>query len=154
MAQVYAAHTFGVNAAYTAVSGQGYRARVEQHDQSSKDGLGARLKAAREQADYTQDGAGLQLGVKKATVSSWENGRNIPDALMLARLAKLYGTTADALLWDDSISIEAIRFAAQYDALTDKQQRAFRAMWLAYFEQSKSDQEVEQAMPATRPIAT
>lgn len=154
MPRVYAAHTLHVNAAYTRVDARDYRGRVEQHDQTRKDGLGARLKAAREQADYTQDGAGQQLGVKKATISSWENGRNIPDALMLARLAKLYGTTADALLWDDSISIEAIRFAAQYDALTDQQQRAFRAMWLAYFEQSKSDHEVEQAMPATKAITS
>lgn len=120
------------------------------HEPDQKEALGSRLAAARKLAGLTLDGVAEKLtaaGYKtgKAAVGAWEKGRNVPDSLVLRKLAKIYGTTTDALLWDDAISIEAIRFAAQFDALTDRQQRAFRAMWLAYFEQAKTDEEVDEA---------
>lgn len=120
------------------------------HEPDQKEALGSRLTAARKLAGLTLDGVAEKLtaaGYKtgKAAVGAWEKGRNVPDSLVLRKLAKIYGTTADALLWDDALSIEAIRFAAQFDALTDRQQRAFRAMWLAYFEQAKTDEEVDEA---------
>lgn len=110
------------------------------HAEDEKKSLGARLASARKLAGFTMDGAAKALTLKgykisKQGVGHWESGRNLPDALWLRRLAKLYGTTLDALVWDDALTIEAIRFAAQYDGLNDRQQRAFKAMWLAYFEQ-------------------
>lgn len=116
---------------------------MEPHGKEDKDGLGGRLKAARVSAGHTQDSAAVALGLKKATFSSWETGRNIPDSITLGRLAKLYNVTADALIWDEAISMEAIRFAVQFDNLNDRQQRAFRAMWMAYFEQAISDEEMD-----------
>lgn len=122
----------------------------DEEDLIAKRGLGGRLKAAREKADLTQDGAAAKLGLKKQTISSWENGRNVPDAITLGKLAHIYETTADALLNDDSISMEAIHFAVQFDALSDTQQRMFRTMWTAYFTQAKTDAEVEDAFKRTR----
>jgi transcriptional regulator with XRE-family HTH domain len=116
---------------------------MEPHGKEDKDGLGGRLKSARVSAGHTQDSAAAALGLKKATFSSWETGRNIPDSIMLGRLAKLYNVTADALIWDEAVSMEAIRFAVQFDNLNDRQQRAFRAMWMAYFEQAISDEEMD-----------
>lgn len=84
----------------------------------------------------------------KQGLGHWESGRNVPDAMWLRRLAKLYGTTLDALVWDDALTIEAIRFAAQYDALNDQQQRAFRAMWLAYFTETSAGGEDLPMAPA------
>lgn len=113
-------------------------------------GIGQRLKAAREQKALTQQEVATKFGVNKATVSAWETGAGSPDAVRLRRLARLYDVSADALLWDDSLTIEAMRFAAQFDALNDRQQRSFRAMWLAYFEEAASDEDVEQSMPITK----
>lgn len=126
------------------------------HSAEDKTALGQRLASARKLAGYTIESAAKALTaagypITKGGVGAWEKGRNLPDALWLRRLAKLYGTTLDSLVWDDALTMDAIRFAAQFDALTDKQQRSFRAMWLAYFEQSKTDAEVEAGMPATRP---
>jgi transcriptional regulator with XRE-family HTH domain len=97
----------------------------------------------------TQQQVGAHFDVDKGTVSAWETGRGLPDALMLRRLAKLYDVSSDALLWEDSLSPDAMKFAAQFDALSEKQRRHFKVMWLAYFEDVKSDEEVEEAMPIT-----
>lgn len=113
-------------------------------------GIGQRLKAARLAKKMTQQQVAELFDVNKATVSAWETGAGAPDALRLRRLARLYDVSADAILWDDSLTTEAMRFAAQFDALSDKQQRSFRAMWLAYFEEAISDDGVEDSMPITK----
>lgn len=87
----------------------------------------------------------------KQTVSAWESGRNLPDPLVLKRLAKLYSHSADALLWDSAPSIEAMQFAAQYDSLSEAQRRTFKAVWMAFIQQGATDNEVEKRMPATAP---
>lgn len=117
-------------------------------DEDDRKALGARLAAARKLATLTLDQVAAKLtegGYKfgKAAVGAWEVGRNVPDAIVLGRLAKMYGVTADALLWDTAITIEAIRIAAQYDALKDADQRKLRAIWLAYFTEATSDEAVE-----------
>jgi transcriptional regulator with XRE-family HTH domain len=64
-----------------------------------KQQLGLKLAEARKEAGYTQLAAAQALGLEaKQTISSWEKGRNVPDALSLWRLAKLYETTLDALV--------------------------------------------------------
>lgn len=116
--------------------------------------LGQRLAGARALVGLTLDTASKALGergypISRAALGHWEKGTNLPDALWLRRLAKLYGSTLDALVWDDAISMEAIQLAVQYDALGEKQKRHIKAMWLAYFESAKSDQEVRDSMPVT-----
>lgn len=123
------------------------------HPQEDKAALGQRLASARKLAGFTIESAAKALTTRgypitKAAVGAWEKGRNLPDALWLSRIAKLYGTTVDSLVSDDSITLDAIRFAAQYDGLTERQKRSFRALWLAYFEQSKTDAEVEEHLPS------
>lgn len=76
--------------------------------------------------------AGVQTG--KAAVSAWEKNRNVPDSLMLGRLAQLYDTTSDALLGLSSLSAESQRFAAQLDALPSRDRKRALAMWAGYFE--------------------
>ena len=117
-------------------------------DEQLRTGLGQRLAAARKARGLTQDQVAAALDTKKGTVSAWEKARGVPDALRLARLAKRYETTADLLLWDTAPTMEAIRFAVQFDALNDRQQRAFKAMWLAYFEQAASDEHVAEHLGA------
>jgi transcriptional regulator with XRE-family HTH domain len=130
---------------------RGHR-KPEPQPEDERRGLGKRIAAARTLAGFTLDTAAqalLERGypITRAAIGHWETGKNLPDALWLRRLAKLYGSTLDALVWDDAISMEAIRFAAQYDGLTEKQRRAFKAMWLAYFEQARSDADVGEHLP-------
>lgn len=57
--------------------------------------LGEALAAARTVAGLTQEKAAEILAVTKQTISSWENGRNIPSTLVLMRLCQLYKSSAD-----------------------------------------------------------
>lgn len=113
-------------------------------------GLGLRLASARKDKKLTQDDVALKFSLNKATVSAWETGRGVPDALTLRALAKLYGTSADALLWEDSLSPEAMQFAAEFDSLNEAQKRTLHAMWMAYIRESASDGEVEERMGETK----
>jgi transcriptional regulator with XRE-family HTH domain len=62
------------------------------------DTLGARLRAARQDAGLTMASASRVLGVHLQTLWRWEVGRQEPPAGIVVRLAKLYGVTTDALL--------------------------------------------------------
>lgn len=106
-----------------------------------------RLKVAREASGRTQQHVADYFGVKKGTVSAWETGKGMPDAARLRALAKLYKMSSDAILFEDSLTSEAMQIGAQFDNLSDQQQKMFRALWLAYFEQATSDEEVSKRMP-------
>ena len=73
-------------------------------DEDEKRELGIRLANARSVAGMSQPDVAKRLAdagfgqYKKAAVSAWEKGRNIPDALVLSFLANLYDTTPNALL--------------------------------------------------------
>lgn len=114
--------------------------------------FGARLKAARERQQLTQDTVARQFDTGKGTVSAWETGRGIPNALDLKKLARLYEVTSDSLLTDDPISPEALKFARQFDALSEAQRRSFRTLWIVYISEAHSDEAVEQKMPITRRV--
>lgn len=123
--------------------------QMDKHDPEDKKALGKRLASCREVKGWKQEYAAEQLGVTKAALSAWETGRNMPDALTLKKIAKAYGVSIDGILWDDSISLEALQFAAQFDGLSDKQRRLFRTLWMAYIDEALSDDGVEDRMPIT-----
>lgn len=60
--------------------------------------LGRVLRRYRQAKELTQQQVANQLGVKKATVSHYENGRNEPDITTLQRLADIYGATVNDFL--------------------------------------------------------
>lgn len=117
-------------------------------------GVGMRLAVAREAKEFTQDDIAKRFSLNKATVSAWETGRGDPGVFRLRELAKLYDLSADALLWENSLTPEAMKVAAQYDGLNEKQKRTFYAMWMAYVQESATDDEVEKGMPITRTLPT
>lgn len=125
------------------------------HSEEDRKALGKRLSAARTLKALTIEAAARQLTalgypITKQALGHWETGRNVPDALWLRRLAKLYGTTLDALVWDDSLTLEAIQLGAQFDALTEKQKSTLKAVWMAYIAESTTDADVERKMPITQ----
>lgn len=113
-------------------------------------GLGMRLASARQAKGLTQDDIAKRFSINKATVSAWETGRGDPGVFRLRELSKLYDVSADALLWEDSLTPDAMKVAAQFDGLTERQKRTFYAMWMAYVQESASDAHVEESMPATK----
>lgn len=64
----------------------------------SKTPFGTRLQQARQRAGLKQEEVARKFGVRQGTVSSWEHGEREPSADTIARLARLYGVTADWLL--------------------------------------------------------
>lgn len=113
-------------------------------------GFGMRLMAARKRKGLTQQDVADVFGVKKGTVSAWENGRGDPGVIALRKLAKLYDVSADALLWEDSLSPEAMQVAAQFDHLTETQQRAFRVAWTAFVQTAATDERVSESIKPVR----
>ena len=48
------------------------------------------LAAARVNANMTQQQAADAIGVNKSTIVSWENGKTLPNSLLLCKLSDLY----------------------------------------------------------------
>lgn len=113
-------------------------------------GVGMRLAAAREDKKMTQDNIAKRFSINKGTVSAWETGRGDPGIYRLKELAKLYDVSADALLWEDSLTRDAMKVAAQFDELNEKQKGVFYAIWEAYVRTAVTDQQVEERMPITK----
>ena len=63
--------------------------------------LGSRLKAARTEADVSQDFAAETLGVTRQSVSAWERGASSPSAIQLGQLAAMYCICAHKLLFGE-----------------------------------------------------
>lgn len=123
----------------------------ERRNDPIRQGVGLRLKAARNGKELSQQQVADRLGVKLATVSAWEKGLGDPGVYRLRELARLYGVAADAILWEDSLSPDAMKFAADFDSLTEKQRSTFRALWVAYVREAATDAQVEISMPVTKP---
>jgi putative transcriptional regulator len=61
---------------------------------------------ARKNARLTQKEVANKIGVGQTAVSFWENGKTLPRASLLAKIAELYGVTIDELLSEDSSTNE------------------------------------------------
>lgn len=61
--------------------------------------FGTRLRTAREVAGLSQDAAALELEITKGAMSAWENDKNYPQLETFMGLCRLYGCSADQLLF-------------------------------------------------------
>ncbi len=57
------------------------------------------LKYAREDLEMTQEELGYVFGVKKATISNWENGYDIIPLNKLIKFCNLYNYSLDFIVW-------------------------------------------------------
>jgi len=64
----------------------------------AREGIGKRLKNAREAKGLTQDDVANYLNVKRQTYSAYERNKSVPDALTLDKLAGLFEVSNDYLL--------------------------------------------------------
>ena len=60
--------------------------------------IGAKIKAARQNADLTQEQAAEYLGVTRQTISNWENEKTYPDIVSVVKMSSLYNVSLDHLL--------------------------------------------------------
>ena len=81
----------------------------------------ANLKKYRLAKNMTQERAAERLGVNAQTVSRWECGTTLPDALMLPEIARLYGVTVDDLFKQTAFGYEnyAQRLSSVYENSRD-----------------------------------
>lgn len=95
-----------------------------------------RLKELRKLAGYTQDKLAKALSVSRSTVAMWETSSHAPDYQTLAKLAEIFGVSADYILGIDStekkknivpvlgdvaagIPIEAVTDIVDYEEIDD-----------------------------------
>ena len=57
------------------------------------------LKAARINAEKTQEEAGNYVGKTKATIANYESYVSMPDVETAKKLAEFYGLTVDDIVW-------------------------------------------------------
>ena len=61
--------------------------------------IGRNIKKLRIQKGLSQEGLGEQLSVTRQTVSNYETGRSLPDIEMLERLAEVFGTDIETVIY-------------------------------------------------------
>lgn len=109
------------------------RFAMTESDERERKELGAHLKKVREAAGYTLRSAADELterghAIGFGAIGAWEDGRNVPNALWISRLARLYGVPVDALFSEEKVSVEVIRLAAQLRDVVRKQEGALESI--------------------------
>lgn len=67
------------------------------NDYNIREGLQRSLIRLRKQHGMNQTEAGAIVGVPKTTYATWEQGRSLPDAENLYKLAQFYGVSMDEI---------------------------------------------------------
>ena len=68
--------------------------------------IGKKIIAVRKKLGLTQSEFGLQLGVTKQALSSWETGRTLPDIITLTEIAAKFGLTLNDFILNPIIQPE------------------------------------------------
>ena len=91
--------------------------------------VGARLRGARDAAGLTQTDAAADLRVARTTLVAMEQGRRRIRTDELQHLARLYGTSANALLRREAVHIDLLpRFRKLWTANDESAEQAARLM--------------------------
>ncbi len=83
--------------------------------------IAEKIKEARTALGITQEKAAEELLVSRQTVSSWENGRSLPDIVSVIKMSELYHLSLDELLKGDKEMIKKI----EKDSKLAKIQKSF-----------------------------
>lgn len=66
------------------------------------------IKKTRLDNNITQEEYAQKFGVTRQTVSSWENGKSLPDLQLIITICNTYNLSLDALLNEDKIYVKKI----------------------------------------------
>lgn len=80
--------------------------------------LGERLKEARLAARFTQSDVAAEFQRSRQAISSWEQGKTLPDLIELRGLATLYGVSTDAILFGVEVADVCTSALAKASALS------------------------------------
>ena len=114
--------------------------------------LAQRLQSTRVAKRMTLEAAAECAGIPASELADIESGAREPSVWVMGDLAKCYGYTVDALLWESALSPEAVALAAEYDHMQPAQQAAVRTILLAFGVVGVSNADVEAAIPETREL--
>ena len=95
--------------------------------------LGARIKARREELQWTQDVLGQRAGISKGFLSDLENGKRGISAEKLLDLARVMGVTLDFLMTGDEAELPTpkdIGIPASLAAFAEKEGLGFRKVMM------------------------
>lgn len=81
--------------------------------------LGEKIYKKRKECGLTQDAVAEKLGVSPQAVSKWENDASCPDIALLPKLAKLFGTSVDELLSEESEPVAYVAPAETRKSIDD-----------------------------------
>lgn len=95
-----------------------------------------RFKYLRQSKGLNQVQLGENLGVKKQTVSNWENDNIMPSTEMLEKIATFFQVSTDYLLGRENVSMEGV-LTMDITGLTPQQVEHIRAI-VEDFRQSNS----------------
>ncbi|WP_368085789.1 helix-turn-helix domain-containing protein [Desulfurispora thermophila] len=73
-----------------------------------------RLRSLRKMKKLTQKELGNRLNLTEAAIGMWEQGRRLPDAETLPRLARILETSVDYLLGNDYVEKKDVNFDLQH----------------------------------------
>ena len=91
--------------------------------------VGARLRSAREAAGLTQTDVATDLRVARTTLVAMEQGGRRVRTNELQHLARLYGTSVNALLRREAVHVDLVhRFRKLWTASDESVERAARLM--------------------------
>lgn len=96
-----------------------------------------RVKKYRNSLHLSQEYVSKYLNVNRATYSQMENGKRRITAEEIAKLSRLFGVSADALLEDELESKPTIMFARSFEKLDEADQAEI--MNLIQFKQKMKD---------------
>lgn len=83
--------------------------------------FGERLRKARLSAGYTkQEDLAKAVGISIQSISSYENGRRLPDAEIISKLSQKLGYTADYLLLREDGTTHEISNLVEYTGLSEE----------------------------------
>jgi transcriptional regulator with XRE-family HTH domain len=71
--------------------------------------IAVRIRELREQKGWKQIDLGHKLGIKRTSVSNYEQGTNLPPLPMLEKLAQVFGVSLDGLVWGAEAPEQAIQ---------------------------------------------
>lgn len=99
-------------------------------------GLGARLRHARDRAEYNQHEIAEVLGIPREVISYWENDRRLPSSAQLARLAGAFDVTIGSLLGTEPTPVVAEEHDHFAHGLRGQPPRTKAAVrrWLAFLD--------------------
>jgi len=63
--------------------------------------FGEKLRVLRKRREFTQEQMGELLAVSRPYVAKLERGEKMPNALMIIKIADIFGVTADQLMRDE-----------------------------------------------------